>query len=258
MQFSANHTRVTRISLVIVYTLGVSELPQRLILLLSDKEGLERRAAVVEALDITDMPFAPAVVGPAHGFAGIRQVASELPDLLLKHRPHAVHLSLGHADLLRRVEEDGMSYTNERFAEIERYLHQAIDAVVECSMCEFVITTAAPVRDELQDDVRMNDVERLNTVIRSVAASRDVLVDRLDLVISREETPSDMDNSSEAHLAEDGRRFSSVGVRLAARSNCSAITDVLLRAEHPWRQMMRGGMGGGLDGLSRPPHPELS
>ena len=205
------------------------------------------------------MPFAPAVVGPSYGFAGVGQVATELPELLLRHRPHAVHLSLGHADLLRRVEEDGNSYTNERFAEIERYLHYAIDAVIESSMCEFVITTAPPVREETQDDVRMSDVERLNTVIRSVASSRDVLVDRLDMAISRDTpSPTPNDPSPTPHLCDDGRGFTEAGNLLAARSTCNALSDVLLRAEHPWRQMMRGGMEGGLDGLARPPHPELS
>lgn len=244
---------------VIVYTLGVTDSPQRLILLLTDSEGLERRAMIVEQLACTDMPFSPAVIGPASGFNGIREVAAKLPDLLARHRPHAVHLSLGHADLIRRIESDGNSYTNERFAEIERYMHQAIDAVVETALCELVLTTASPVLDQSQEEVRMSDVERLNAVIRSVAESRDVLVDRLDMVISVDTPPpSSQDPSPVPHLAEDGRRFTPAGSLLAAQSTSNSVTDVLLRAEHPWRQAMRGGMAGKLDGLSRPRHPELS
>jgi hypothetical protein len=258
VQLLANHTRELGIPTAIVYTLGVSDSPQRLILLLTDSEGIERRAKIVEELTEADMPFTPAVVGPSSGFAGIREVAVELPDLLARHRPHAVHLSLGHTDLIRRVEADGNSYTSEWFPEIERYLHQAIDAVVETALCELVLTTASPVKDDVQDEVRMSDVERLNAVIRSVAESRDVLVDRLDMVISLDTPPpSGEEPAPVAHLAGDGRSFTPTGRLIAARSVCNAVRDVLLRAEHPWRQMMRGGMGG-LDGISRPRHPELS
>ena len=34
-------------------------------------------------------------------------------------------------------------------------------------------------------------------------------------------------------------------------------SDVLLRAEHPWRKMLKPGQGDPFEGLARPRHPEL-
>ncbi len=200
---------------------------------------------MVNVLSSADMPFAPAVVGPAHGFLGISQVTDEIVDLLKVHRPHAVYLSLGHADVLRKVESDGNSYLMEDLPAVEQRLHQVIDAVIETQACELVIATAPNVSEAAVDSIRPSDVEHLNVVIRSVSESRDVLVDRLDMAIS---TPFLMDN---------GYSLTPNGQDAAVNSACNAIGDVLLRAEYSWRKMMKAGEGGHLDGMGRPRHPEL-
>ena len=219
--------------------------PQRLVLLLGDSESVDRRADMVTALSTTDMPFSAAVVGPAHGFQGISQVATEIIDLLRTHRPHAVYLSLGHADVERNIEADGNSYLREDLSAIERGLHQVIDAVTETNACELVIATVPQISSAATDAIRPSDVEQINIVIRAVSESRDVLVDRLDVAIS------------ESMLNDDGRSLSPEGQEAAIGSACTAIGDVLLRAEYSWRKMMKAGEGGNLDGMGRPRHPEL-
>ena len=73
---------VSRRTVILAYTLFVNDHPQRLVLLLGDKESIDRRAEMVTALSTADMPFTPAVVGPGNGFSGISQVAHEIIDLL--------------------------------------------------------------------------------------------------------------------------------------------------------------------------------
>lgn len=223
--------------------------PQRVVLILSDESGLERRSLVVSAMENVDIPFAAAVVGPATGFSGIRALADALPELIRRYKPHAIHVSLGHADLVRRTQDDGKTYKAETFAAIETGLQSLIDAPIETAMCDFVIATATPVDDRLQDDIRMGDVERLNGIIRLVAADRDVLVDRVDVAIPREEPQP---------LEPDGHTLSESGKEVVARSAARAIAEVLVRAEHPWRQIMRSNLAGDFDGIKRARHPELS
>ena len=179
-------------------------------------------------------------------------------DLLRRYRPDAVHLSLGHVDITRQVEADGNTYTAERFPEIEVHLHQVIDAVTDLPGCECVLATAPPVLDTCQDVVRMDDVEQLNTLIRSVGDQRDTLVNRLDLAIATSPLPAtSVDHEPARHLADDGRELTEAGRMAASRSTVQAICDVLLRAEHPWRKMLKPGQGDPFEGLARPRHPEL-
>ncbi len=200
---------------------------------------------MVKALSATDMPFTPAIVGPAHGFSGITQVADEIFDLLRTHRPHAVYLCLGHADVQRILDSDGNSYLPEDISSIERGLHQVVDAATETNACELVIATAPHISEIASDVVRPSDIEQLNVVIRSVCESRDILVDRLDMTIS------------ESMLEKNGHSLTSSGREAAIKSACTAIGDVLLRAEYSWRKMMKSGEGSNLDGMGRPRHPEL-
>ena len=236
---------VSRRTVILAYTLFVSDHPQRLVLLLGDKESIDRRAEMVTALSTADMPFTPAVVGPGNGFSGISQVAHEIIDLLRIHRPQAVYLCLGHADLIRKLEADGNSYLPEDLPAIERSLHQVVDAVTETNACELVIATVPQISEVASDVVWPSDIEHLNIVIRSVCESRDVLVDRLDMTIS------------ESMLKDDGLTLASEGQEAAVKSACTAIGDVLLRAEYSWRKMLKSGEGGNLDGMGRPRHPEL-
>ena len=104
----------------------------------------------------------------------------------------------------------------------------------------------------------MDDVEQLNTVIRSVGDQRDTLVNRLDLAIATSPLPAtSVDRNPAQHLAENGCELTEAGRMAACRSTVQAICDVLLRAEHPWRKMLKLGHGDPFDGLARPRHPEL-
>jgi hypothetical protein len=232
--------------------------PQRLVLLLGDPLSLDRRPIVVEGLNRADIPFSPAVVGPPVPLRGVREAAMELPELLRRYRPDAVHLSLGHSDIARRVESDGNSYTRERIPDIELHLHQIIDAAAELATSELVIATTTPVKDDQQDEIRMSDVDRLNGMIRSVAESRDILVDRVDKAVSNSILPATShDPWPSPHIDEDGYSLNRIGQQAVANSAVRSICDVLLRAEHPWRKALRMGLSSPFEGLARPPHPEL-
>ncbi|MCH2160943.1 MAG: SGNH/GDSL hydrolase family protein [Phycisphaerales bacterium] len=205
-----------------------------------------------------DIPFTVAVVGPVEPLTGARTTSYQLPELLREYRPDVVHVSHGHIDITRQVEADGNTYTSEHMPEIEMHLHHIIDAVAELPACECVLASTPPVIDSCQDTVRMDDVERLNTVIRSVGDQRDTLVDRLDLAIATSPLPpTDIDVTPARHLSDDGLQLTDAGQMAASRSTVKAIADVLLRAEHPWRKMLKLGQGKPFDGVARPRDPEL-
>lgn len=223
---------------------------QRLVLLVSDAAGRDLRAGIVTALDRTDVPFRMAVVGCDDPFAGLDEVAARMSDLLRRFRPHAVHVAVGRTDLHRTTEPDGTSHPARRIADLRADLHRIADAVHQSGETDLVLATPVPVRDDSQEMVRGNDVERLTVVVREVGRGRDVLVDRWDLAID----PAEADP---AHLDPDGLTPSTAGAARIADSAGRAIADVLLRAEHPWRRFARGDDHRILEGIPRPRHLEL-
>ena len=233
------------------YTPGVSDGDdQRLVLLISDPAGRDLRAAVVAALDRMDVPFRMAVVGCDEPFPGLADVAERMGELLRRFRPHAVHVSVGRTDLHRSLEADGASHPARRIADLRGDLHRIVDAVNQSGESDLVLATPVPVRDDGQDLIRANDVDRLTVVIREVGRGRDVLIDRCDLAI-------DLTESRPPHLASDGLTPSEAGRARVATSTARAVADALLRAEHPWRRLGRRGTGRLLEGIPRPRHPEL-
>lgn len=224
---------------------------QRLVLLIGDDIGRSMRMRIVERLEAADVPFRPAVVGCDPPFTGFEAVADAMSELLQTFRPHVAHIAVGRDDLRRTMEPDGVSHPARRLADIRRDLNRIIDAAKQSADTDVILSTLAPVRDDLQEDIRDDDVDRLNVVIREVGQRRDVLVDRWDRAIDRRAEGPD-------HLATDGQGLSSLGLDLVASSTTTAIVDALIRAENPWNQLTRIGRGGPLDGIPRPRHPELS
>ncbi len=224
---------------------------QRLVLLIGDEIGRSIRQRIVDRLEVADVPFRPAVVGCDRPFQGFEAVADAMSELLQTFRPHVAHVAVGRDDLRRTLEPDGISHPARRLADIRRDLNRIIDAAKQSADTDVVLSTAAPVRDDLQEAIRDDDVDRLNVVIREVGQRRDVLVDRWDRTIDRRSEGPD-------HLTADGHGLSSHGLDLAATSTTTAIVDALIRAENPWNRLTRIGRGGPLDGIPRPRHPELS
>jgi hypothetical protein len=233
------------------YTPGVSDGDdQRTVLLISDPAGRDLRAEVVAALDRMDVPFRMAVVGCDEPFSGLAEVADRMSELLRRFRPHAVHVSVGRTDLHRTVEEDGTSQPARRIADLRRDLHRIADAVSQSGENDLVLATPVPVREDGQDLIRANDIERLTVVVREVGRGRDVLIDRFDLAVDPFET-------SVPHLEPDGLTASPEGRWRIADSTARAVADALLRADHPWRRFGRPGSDSVLEGIPRPRHPEL-
>ena len=224
---------------------------QRLVLLIGDEIGRSMRARIVDRLEAADVPFRPAVVGCDRPFPGFEAVADAMTELLQTFRPHVAHVAVGRDDLRRTLEPDGASHPARRLADIRRDLNRIIDAAKQSADTDVVLSTVAAVRDDLQEEIRDDDVDRLNVVIREVGQRRDVLVDRWDQAIDRRPEGPD-------HLLPDGRGISSRGLDLVASSTTTAIVDALIRAENPWNRLTRIGRGGPLDGIPRPRHPELS
>ncbi len=209
------------------------------------------RVRMVDRLEAADVPFRPAVVGCDRPFPGLESVADAMSELLQTFRPHVAHVAVGRNDLRRSFEPDGTSHPARRLADIRRDLNRIVDAAKQSADTDVVLATAPPVRDDLQEDIRDDDLDRLNVVIREVGQRRDVLVDRWDRVIDR--CPDGAD-----HLATDGLALSPDGLDLVAASTTTAIVDALLRAENPWNRLTRIGRGSPLEGIPRPRHPELS
>ncbi len=250
---AANREEPLRFQLFSIYNLLVQIRPhedQRLVLLIGDETGRMLRRLVVERLEQADVPFQPAVIGCDHPFQGFEAVAEQIGELLLKFRPHVAHVSVGSTDLRRTIEPDGNSYPARGLVDIRRDLNRVVDAAKISADTDLVLATAPPVRDDLQDLVRDDDIDRLNVVIREVGQRRDVLVDRWDQAIDRSATEPE-------HLEPDGHHLTQAGRERAADSTTRAIIDALLRAENPWNQLGRGGRGSPLDGIPRPRHPEL-
>jgi len=224
---------------------------QRLVLLLGDETGRLLRRLIVEKLEEADVPFRPAVVGCDLPFEGFSPVADEMSELLLKFRPHVAHVSVGRTDLRRTIESDGNSYPARDLVDIQRDLDRIVDATKISADTDLVVATAPPVRDEFQDLVRDDDINRLNVVIREVGQRRDVLIDRWDLAV-------DSATPDPAHLESDGHQLTEAGREQVANSATRAIIDALLRAENPWNQLGRVGRGSPLEGIPRPRHPEVS
>ncbi|MDE0889325.1 MAG: hypothetical protein OSA40_07690 [Phycisphaerales bacterium] len=223
---------------------------QRLVLLLGDETGRLLRRPIVERLEEADVPFRPAVIGIDLPFDGFGPVAEEMGELLQKFRPHVAHVSVGRTDLQRTIESDGNSYPARGLVDICRDLNHLVDAAKLSADTDLVIATAPPVRDELQDLVRDDDINRLNVVIREVGQRRDVLIDRWDRAI-------DLSATEPAHLEPNGHRLTEAGLQRVADSATKAIIDALLRAENPWNQLARSGRSSPLEGIPRPRHPEL-
>lgn len=223
---------------------------QRLVLLLGDETGRTLRRHIVERLEKADAPFRPAVIGCDLPFEGLAAVAEEMDELLKRFRPHVAHVSVGRTDLFRSIEPDGNSHPARGFVEIRQDLNRLVDAAKLSVETNLVIATAPPVRDDLQDLVRDDDIERLNVVIREVGQHRDVLIDRWDHAIDRSA-------ADPAHLESDGHHLTEAGRQRVADSATRAIIDALIRAENPWNQFARVGRGSPLEGIPRPRHPEV-
>ena len=223
---------------------------QRLVLLIADEAGRGLRAPIVERLERVDAPFRAAVVGCDRPFIGLGEVAAEIVDLLHRFRPHVVHVAVGASDLRDRPEPDGQHRPARGIAELRRDLHSIADAARQSGETDLVLATLPAVDDERQDEVRNNDVDRFNIVVREVGRQRDVLVDRWDLVV---------DENAEAapHLESDGITLTPEGRESVAESTSIAIVDALLRADHPWRRFCRDVARHPLEGVPRPRHIEL-
>lgn len=224
-------------------------LGQRLILLLADAGARGLRPDLVKRLADADVPFAMAVVGCDEPLESLGDVADRMADLLRTFRPHCVHVAVGRGDLRRSIEADGVSYPMRRIAELRADLHHIADAVKQSGETDLVVATLPPVLDERQDQIRDNDVDQFNVVVREVGRQRDVHVDRWDLAIAPDATPP--------HLAEDGIGLTDDGGKRAGASAAVAIVDTLLRADHPWRRLGRGGAHS-MEGIPRPRHIELT
>ena len=223
---------------------------RRLVLLVADEVGRDLRAPIVERLERVDAPFRAAVVGCDDPFIGLGEVAAGLVDLLHRFRPHVIHVAVGRSDLGDRTEPDGDRRPARRIADLRRDLHGIADAARQSGETDLVLATLPPVDDEIQDEIRGNDVDRFNIVVREVGRQRDVLVDRWDLVV-------DEDSRTPPHLETDGVTLAPAARKAVADSACTAITDALLRADHPWRRFFRNMGGPSLDGIPRPRHLEL-
>lgn len=222
---------------------------QRLVLLLADAGARPLRSGLVTRLAIADAPFSIAVIGCDDPFDGLRSVADAMSDLLRTFRPHCVHVAAGRSDLRRSIEADGISYPTRRIVDLRSDLHRIADAVKQSGETDLVVATQPPVLDECQDEIRGNDVDRLNVVIREVGRQRDVHVDRWDLAIDLDADPR--------HLSDNGIDLTDVGGECAGRSAAIAIVDTLLRADHPWRRLGRGSSHS-MNGIPRPRHIELT
>ena len=223
---------------------------QRLVLLVADEAGRDLRASIVDRLEKADVPFTMAVVGCDEPFIGLEAVATGIVDLLHRFRPHDVHVAVGGADLRDVVEADGAVRPARSIADLRRDLHRIADAARQSGETDLVLATLPPVLDEPQDCVRANDVHRFNVAVREVGRQRDVLIDRWDLAIDEHaDTPS--------HLEADGLTLTIPGREAVASSVATAITDALIRADHPWRQFCRIERGHPLEGVPRPRHLEL-
>jgi len=223
---------------------------RRLVLLIADEAGRNLRAPVVEHLERVGAPFRPAVVGCDDPFTGLEEVAAEIVDLLHRFRPHVVHVSVGASDLRDRMEPDGHRRPARGIADLRRDLHSIADAARQSGETDLVLATLPPVKDECQDEIRNNDVDRFNVVVREVGRQRDVLVDRLDLAVDEHAV-------APPHLETDGVTLADAGRECVAESTCTAIVDALLRADHPWRRFCRGWGRHPLEGVPRPRHIEL-
>ena len=223
---------------------------RRLVLLLADRVGRDLRAPIVERLERADAPFRAAVVGCDDPFIGLGDVAARIVDLLRRFRPHVVHVAVGMDDLRDQVEPDGETRPARRIADLRRDLHVIADAARQSVETDLVLATLPPVDDHRQDEVRRNDVDRFNVVVREVGRQRDVMIDRWDLAV---------DETAEVppHLERDGSTLSHAGREAVAESTCTAIVDALLRADHPWRRFSRLDSGNPLAGIPRPRHLEL-
>lgn len=224
-------------------------LGQRLVLLLADTGARGLRPGLVKRLAMADVPFAMAVVGSDEPLEGLGDVADRMSDFLRTFRPHCVHVAVGRGDLRRTIEADGVSYPVRRIADLRADLHRVADAVKQSGETDLVVATLPPVVDERQDEIRGNDVDRLNVVIREVGRQRDFHVDRWDLAVDPVANPP--------HLAANGIALTDAGGERAGASAAVAIVDTLLRADHPWRRLGRGGVYS-MEGIPRPRHIELT